>query len=465
MRDNGLAELTEEFFGLEENLDLINKKMRGVYFWERVRFSVYNQLIKDVLEVGTKENEEDSEDYLSGVSLLLKNVLTRNPFLSSRTDLLFYGAGRRKERGDGLFWDIYHDPVIDSMNRDCLLWETPWYRNGSVSHATPAKTSNMRYVELIEYVGNALQILGISSVSLSETEASLINEVEDELRLKFDTEIDLESMVKKDLSKRRVRLPLYRRLIRKVDPNVAIMTVSYTSRETFTEACQLEDVPVVELQHGVINRYHTGYSFPYEEKNVFPDYFFSFGEFWSDSVDLPIPEDHVYSVGYPYLESESKRYEDVEEKDQILFISQPNIGEELSRFAVELSDCKEYKKDIVYKFHPGETSEYPWLKRNDITCITDEVPLYQLFAESTSQVGVNSTALYEGLQFDLSTYVLETTGHEYMQYLIENNYAALVQSTEELINKNETKRDIDKGYFFEDNPLQKFESAIEEVTD
>jgi hypothetical protein len=61
--------------------------------------------------------------------------------------------------------------------------------------------------------------------------------------------------------------------------------------------------------------------------------------------------------------------------------------------------------------------------------------------------------------------VLETTGHEYMQYLIENNYAALVQSTEELINEDETKRDIDKGYFFEDNPLQKFESAIEEVTD
>jgi hypothetical protein len=452
-----IEEFRAEFLELEKELDLLNKKVCDTYFWERIRFPIYQRLYSSDEE---RSANGGSEGYLPGIYLFVKNIFVKNPLLSKKVDFLFYGTGRRKKIEDGLWWDIYHDPIIESTKEDCLLWERPY----DVSHLTPSKTSSMRYVDVIEYTGTLLQKTGLSKVSLSESELSLIKEVKGRIEARFDAELPLKKIIKEDLSKRRVRLPLYTKLIKKVSPKVVFLTVGYNGRETFIEACRRADVPVVELQHGVINEYHMGYSFPHANKNVFADYFFTFGDFWSDSVDLPLSDEDVYSIGYPYLEKKSKQYKDVEQKNQILFISGPNIGEELSRFAVELNNRERYKKDIVYKLHPNEKTRYPWLEKSDITCIADETPLYRLFAESDSQIGVNSTALYEGLQFGLSTYVLETPGHEYMQYLIENNYVALVQSTEELINEEQTNRDIQKEYFFEDNPLQKFESAVNEIT-
>jgi hypothetical protein len=379
--------------------------------------------------------------------------------------LLFFGTGRRKKRDDGLWWDIYHDPIIDSVDKPCLLWERPY----NVTHFTPPKTSNMKYVDIVEYTGTLLQKLGISKVSFTEEETSFFKEIEDEIASRFGTEIDLKSMVKEDLSKRKASLPIYRRLIRKVDPEVALLTVSYNGRETFVEACQIENVPVIELQHGVINKYHMGYSFPHGNKKVFPDYFFSFGDFWSDYVDLPLTKSNIYSVGYPYLESESKKYEDIKAKNQTLFISQPNIGNALSRFAVELNEHVAHEQEIIYKFHPNEPNswkdKYPWLKKSDITCITDEIPLYQLFAESTSQIGVNSTALYEGLRFGLDTYVVDFPGYEYMQYLIDNDHAIFIQSVEGYLEKRKSNTSqVDVEYFFESDSITRFESAIEEIT-
>jgi hypothetical protein len=213
------------------------------------------------------------------------------------------------------------------------------------------------------------------------------------------------------------------------------------------------------------------YSFPYDEKNVFPDYFFAFGDFWSDSVELPLPEEKVYSVGYPYLESKFDEHDDIEQNEQVVFISQLDIGEELSRFAVELSETEGYDVDIIYKLHPKEydswEQDYPWLSESDIVCVTEETPLYKLFAESTAQIGVYSTALYEGLRFGLQTYILELPGSKSMQSLIENDYAELIRTVNEYVNcRNEGKemnemRDV--RCFFNDNPMDGFESAIKDI--
>ena len=395
----------------------------------------------------------------------MKNFFIKNPIFSPDTDLLFYGTGRRKKRQDGLWWDIYHDPIMNSIDKDCLLWERPY----NVSHLTPPKTSNIKYVDIIEYTGILLEKLGISKVRFSDGEVSLINEVEKELLSRFGSEMDLKSMIKEDLSIRKVRLPMYRRLIRKVDPNIALLINSYNGRETFVEACQQEDVPVVELQHGVIGRYHMGYSFPRHNKNVFPDYFFSFGDFWSDSVDLPLSDEKIYPVGYPYLERKVDKYPGAREGDKVVFISQGTVGERLSRFAERLSEDQDLDEEVVYKTHPNEQNsweeKYPWLVDSDVTVVTDNPPLYQLFSECKRQVGVYSTALYEGLYFGLDTYILDAPGSEYMDYLIEEGHASLVSSVEEYVSERDCSdtSQIDREYFFINNSVDRFNAAIDDI--
>lgn len=467
MPEADFVELCEDFFELENELDLLNNRVRDVYFWERVRFPVHERLRRSLVDDKSGDSTTNSREYLSGGWLFLRNIFIKNPFFSGTADLLFYNTGRRKKFEDGLWWDLYHDPVIQSATDDCLLWERPY----NVAHLTPAKTSDMRYVDLVEYTGTLLEKLGIGTISFSENERTTIVDIADEITSRFGVDVPLLSMVTADLSERRIQLPIYRKLLRRADPDIAFLTVSYNGRETFVEACQLEDVPVVELQHGAMSRYHLAYSFPYDEKHVFPDYFFSFGDFWSGLVDFPVPDERVRSVGYPYLEMEAGKYDDVETREQTVFISQWSIGAELSRFAIELNNREAYDNDIVYKLHPREYNswedQYPWLANADLQVVdSDDPPLYRLFAESTAQVGVGSTAVYEGLNFGLETYVLDIPSEKHkLEHLIEAGYAELVSAPDELLNRSKAGGDrrFDVEAIFKSNAIANIANAVDEI--
>jgi hypothetical protein len=90
--------------------------------------------------------------------------------------------------------------------------------------------------------------------------------------------------------------------------------------------------------------------------------------------------------------------------------------------------------------------------------------LYKLFAESETQVGVYSTAVYEGLAFDLDTYILDAPGSSRMEHLIEQGAASQVSSVEEferILGEGESKFDVD--YFFESNPIENISDAFDYI--
>ena len=177
---------------------------------------------------------------------------------------------------------------------------------------------------------------------------------------------------------------------------------------------------------------------------MFPDYLFTFGDYWTEAVEYPIPDEQIISVGYPYLEEEMKKYSEIDSKDQIAFVSQEMIGEGLSQFAVELAEYNAFDYDIVYKLHPGEYDRwkeaYPWLLDADLEVVDGSGrELYRLFAESTAQIGVGSTALYKGLASDLETYIYDLPGSSVLQPLIDDGSASLVTSVGELVSSLDRK--------------------------
>lgn len=460
-------DLCENFLEMEKDLELLGETVTGTHFWERVRFFVYKDLLKS-LDISDETGVDDTgfSQYLSGISLLLRNAVesNRNPFLASEADLLFYGKGRRKNLGDGLWWDIYIDPLLDGIESSSLCLERPY----NLSHARPAKTERLRYTDLILYTGTLFQKLGVTP-SVTADESALLERIESEIDSRFGVAVPVERMVRNDLARRRVRLPLYRRIVRRIDPEIAFLTSSYNGRETFVEACQSEGVPVVELQHGVITPYHMGYSYPYSDKHVFPDYFFSFGEYWSESVNLPLPDENIIPIGYPFLEKRVSDYDHITPTDQVVIISQPPYAESLSQFAVELSES-ELHETIVYKLHPKEYADweerYPHLIDSKVEVSAGEPPLYELFAESCVQIGVDSTALYEGLRFELETYVLDEAGSVQMEYLLSNKHATLIQSIEEYLTARKVDNNgssVDSEFFFSQDSIQNFRNAVDMI--
>jgi hypothetical protein len=204
---------------------------------------------------------------------------------------------------------------------------------------------------------------------------------------------------------------------------------------------------------------------------VFPDYFFSYGEFWSEAVDLPVPEENVYVIGYPHMEQTYEQYADCPTNEQIVVISQPSVGEELSRLAATLSDSARLSAPIVYKLHPKEYEDwrerYPWLTDSGVDIVSEEPSLYQLFAESTAQIGVHSTALFEGLRFDLDTYLFEQLGVGAVEYLLSNGYAETFGSAEEFSTlyrgTDPFSPRVDTEHFFASDSVERFRSAVDDI--
>lgn len=430
--------VTDAFLALEADLELFERRIDGVPFWERVRFNVHKRVLE---ATGVRGDDSPGSDRSTAgrVRDLADSVLVRNPYLAGDVDVAVFGHPRRKRLEDGRWWDVHCDPVIERLDSAAVSFEIP-YGHG---HSRPARTDRLRYLDVLETAAALHRRVGTYD-PLTDGDRTLLARVRASIRDRFGVEVDVAGRVESMLQGRRVRLRKYERLLERLDPDLAVVRVSYgASKETQLEACHRLDVPTAELQHGVIDRYNLGYAYPgRRRKETFPNHLLVYGEFWRDAVEYPIPAERVHPVGYPFLESRYRRYADRESTARLVVVSQGAIGAALSRFAVELAGRDGFPLDVVYKLHPAEATAwrtaYPWLADaaadGALEVVDDtDASLYGLFAASTAQLGVYSTAVYEGLCFDLRTYVADLPGAVRLRPLLEDGSATLVGSVDDLV--------------------------------
>jgi hypothetical protein len=465
-------EIYDAFFEIEDKFDLLNKKINGIYFWERIRHIIIEHVLKENLPIPYPfplvSIEWKIQNLLGIVIRSFRNILFKNPFLSTKKDILLFGFPRRKLKSDGKWWDIFNDPIIENLNYSYELIENYYGKN----HLKPPKTQNIRYLDFVVFLSVFKIYFRLVRIIFSSEEINLLKKLSEEFKSKFKFDLDLVKYIKKDLLIRKASLPLIKKYLQKISPKI-IIGVMKGSRWFPLEAAKHLGIPTIELQHGVIHQYHLLYSYRKNRlKRVFPDYFFTFGDYWRDSVSFPISKNNVVSVGYPYLEDEILKYKNVKKKNQIIFLSSVEIGKELSNFAFEFSKRKKTNFDVIIKLHPGEyhrwKSLYPLLINSPIIIIdNDEPPLYQLLMESKVQVGVNSTVIYEGIHLGLKTFLLDIPWIETMEYLIKMRLVKLINSVEqlelELLNLEENDVWDDSDYFFKKNASHNVNKQIKSI--
>jgi hypothetical protein len=468
-----LEKINDQFLRMEDELDLFNQKIDNVYFWEKIRVKIFDQISRVTITSGQsnpKRKYKALEVVKTGIHSI-KNIIIKNPYLSSQKDILFIGHSRRRLHEDGKWWDIYCDPIIENLDKSYVLTEYPYL----FTHLKPVKTSNIRYLDFFVFSFVLQRFLRIKRVHFSKEEKFLIEKIQNEIYTKFRTKININELLKTNLLLRKTFLPLFIRLLKRIRPKLIILVISYNVvNEALCEASKKLNIPVIELQHGVLNSYHYGYSYPEakRKKHFFVDYFFAFGSFWRDSTEFPIEKERIFCVGYPYFEKVLKKYKNVPKKDKILFISPGYpLGKAFSQFALEFSEKSLQNCEIVYKLHPGEYHDwkknYPWLVNSNIQVIDNEaISIYQLFAESKIQVGVSSTAIYEGLMFGLRTYIINMFGIEYMEFLIESGAVKMILSVDELEESITTEKnlpEVNPDIFFKKDALNNIYEKIDEL--
>ncbi|MHA2301463.1 MAG: hypothetical protein ACXACD_10960 [Candidatus Thorarchaeota archaeon] len=462
-----LTEDFNEYQLMEDDLQLFNIRIQGVKIWERIRVQVYTAIERrNMSENLVKPTARPKYTRLKRF-LMSAIRISRNPFFASKSDIIFIGIPRRVLEDDGLWWDIYTDPIIQLFDSPPVCLESHF----KDVHYTPAKTPGLRYLDIIDFFAYLGEKIGIVRVTLNPKEVKLLGRIRDEIRKRFDVDIDVLSMSRRILEIRKARLPLYIRLLKRLKPKVIVLAQGY-NREDIIEACKKQGVEVVELQHGAIYPFHPGYSYGGKrKKEYFADYILTWGDYWKSSVPFPIPKNNVISTGFPYLEQMKEKYSKVKRKKQILFISQNLVGETLSKYAVALSEAKEFEYEILYKFHPGEylgwSDTYPWLLSSRVTVVDPtKKTLHELFAESMIQVGVCSTALFEGLAYGLQTYVIDALCIDLMNSVLETGLVRKVTTPKELldcINKYTEFEKIDSRLLFKQNAAKNIVNILYKI--
>lgn len=92
-------------------------------------------------------------------------------------------------------------------------------------------------------------------------------------------------------------------------------------------------------------------------------------------------------------------------------------------------------------------------------------PLYRLFGELSAQIGVGSTAVYEGLCFDLETFVFEADGADVLQPLVDDGTASMIESVDELARRlgSGAANQFDREWFFKSNSVANILKELERI--
>ncbi len=441
MKNN--KEFIESFLNFEAENQLLQKKIKDVYFWAYIRFNIQKQILSQKFKTGVQQSNVNQRNKLK---LFFKNlflVIKKNPYFNiKKTDLLILNSPRRVKKGK--YYECIHtDKWLKEINKDYYVFELPF----EGKHFTPVQTKNLRYLDLVEFFNAISYKFSRTENFLNKNENKYLEKLHSDIEKAFKVDIDIRKFINQ-IIERIIKVSrtkkFIRRLLIKIKPKYIIEIVGYNMFSlALNEIAEEMNITTIEIQHGTIGKTHLGYNYKeVREYSWFPDEMLMFGEYWKNNNKIPISKDKLHIVGYPYLEESVKKYIRAKPKNskiKILFISQPTTGVFVAESAKKLiSKIDKSKFEIIYKLHPNEydiwEERYSGLSTAGINVISSKnTHLYEIFAQSDFQVGVNSTAIFEGLYFGLKTFILKTIRHEYMEGLYNNGYAKLVSNEDEII--------------------------------
>ena len=443
-----VAQICSHLIHMEQKLGLFDWQIKEVYIWPLLRMPLYYELTRKLGVFGAPHGSSNWKGRRFKRVKLWSYAFLKNLFNPAKPCDFMLVEHSRKVNKDGLWVDIYTDHLTRRLQAESLNFSV--YENLSYQSSTHKHRSHPH-----AYYDQIMTLARIQTkfswLHLSAAEQAKIKEIEDKLYELFHIRVPLCKKIKKRVLEFHFAQLLYRKLLKQLRPKAVLVVVSYShSIAPLIAAAKSLDVPTIEMQHGTFSPYHLGYHFPNLDRHpYFCDYFFSFGSFWHNMANLPIAAEKLITFGFPHLseqllkvKSENTVFTTTESNElgSVLFLSQGVIGKELSKYAVTCSQAQ-LPWHLRYKLHPSEyntwRNDYPDLAvqadANLIEVIDHHrLSLYDLMREAYYQVGVFSTAVYEGMALGCKTLLVDLPGLEYMSALIEQDLAEKIHSPQEL---------------------------------
>lgn len=464
----------DNFLQFEKKYNLFDVEIQSVPIWHLIRIHIYRNYYqkKPQNNLVNKPFKKNKMNFFTVIKQL-PYFMFKNPLLSKKhKDILIFNHQRRV-KNNGKYYCLYTDLLIPTLNHSNVILEKKYLNH----HYKPIPNNNIFYLDYITFM-TAIKWRILSLFSLNEKDMLVINKIRYIINNEFNLNIkykEFTKIVQKHLNAFKIDLKYYEKILKRTQPKLIIEVVHYEeTRFVINHLAKKYNIPTIELQHGVMGEHHIAYNFLGKpDLSCFPEYIFTFGNYWIDHTRFPINKNKLFSVGWPYLESKSSMIINENPKQQkvILIVSQDGqIAEELFKISKELLrkvDSNNYR--ILYKLHPKEYQFFDEIYSNyvdeNLTFISNNSKdIYYYLSIADYVIGVASTVIFEALNYGLKPLILETNGHEYMHHLIDNNHATLIKSAKDVIEalSKETELQIDNlNYYWEDNSLSKMNKYID----
>lgn len=436
------------FLEIEHKYGLVEDRLDGFAYWTYFRHDLTGEIMKKMDAGGElyvhpiRSRWQQARARLGTIGYALRF----GKFPRRKHDVLILNAERRV--WDGSCYECIYTDRIASQYADSVVLERPYFQR----HFRPVKTRNLIYTDRIEIMTMAnwyfQQAAHKSRVdAVRQTLRRKLCAPMEEIGAAYQVECNIEQLLDKMVCGYyvyQVKRKQFSKILDRVKPRVILEVVGYNMDcMIVNELAAKRRIPTVELQHGATGISHAAYNY-YQGAQVeqFPRYFFAFSQFWIDAARYPVSQDRLKVIGFPHLDEKARGAKERIARSfprQIIFISQPKIGEMMSEIAADLNallDAEQYR--IVFKLHPGEyerwRERYPKLAASGIEVIdTNKADLYELFAASTYQIGgYGSTATFEGLEFDLRTYIMREGAYPAVSALCEKGLAQFFDTAQDL---------------------------------
>lgn len=426
-----------EFFILEKEMKLFTLEYKNVKYWQLVRFGLLKKITtKDLRVVNSNAGRSKRKEVIgaykaSHVAQKMLHNVSHADIIRIRPCVTVNNEGKLADHQYDYVDFAGEEKILDlyalgnyTMHQDCVEYDM-----------SPAEKTLINWKILKKlYTGKQLE----------KRQIAVLSEFLKQVNKIYGTEFEIGALIHNIyylVNSHIIYKAYYAEVFRQLTPKI-VMEYPHYDEHMFsaTAAARQLGIATVEIQHGRINS-HEAYWYEDQEKmgKLLPDYFFVYGDWWKQQINLP-EFCKVVAIGNPYLEAQIKMFPKKQHWGKVLAVfSNPQNGKVLSEFIYELEDYfKTNGIKILYKLHPNERAvwktEYPCLaKLSNATVIDDSTSVYEVLSDADVAIGINSTVFFEALAYKNIKLLIYAVGdYEGMKPLINSGAAKALTTTEEL---------------------------------
>lgn len=472
----------DDFNEFENKYNLYDLNIDGFCLWLYLRFELY-YAIGENFGITNGQGSTPRVSIKDKLSMFVNSFVANPVFFTSRCDILFIPHQRRILDGDS-YRCIYTDIIAEAMSDKALSAE---FLFGHM-HFKPATTRHLVYMDYVDVIPGIIYKMSIKkNKEITQLSRYIKSSIKDYFRVEISNDY-IESLITKRLLYYKYKKRLLRSFLKRVSPRVIVETVGYeTNKMVLNEVASEMHIPCVELQHGVIGRGHIAYNYSTNRRfEQLPTHLFVYSDYWKNTCRFPIESNNIIATGFPYLEEQVSKYPYIQNDNntiRIIVYSSTDSTDSILEFTQELIGVLEAEGaqfSIVYKLHPLEynysMSKWDSIRNhNNVVFVnTPTKSLYELCSRSDIQVGVKTTAIFEGLYYGLDTFILDTGASDidnYMGDLVHLGYAVygkdaydfykhMIVQREQRINTRTTNE-----AWFVENSKQKIIEELERIVE